>query len=263
MRCAALIPLIVAFGPSLASAQDLPQRDPEADHPGVRSMTLVHHELEGKRLEKTHREIRTYDAAGHVTRIESRTPAGKSRGLSTYERDKHGRLTKRSHLWGSAKPIVRTFTYRIDGAGRILESIMRDPKARRGEHFRDSYRWNQDGSYSVQRYRHYDKEGPYKDDYKAYDAAGRLDRSCGASGFCEFIEYDAHGYVSRIRQQNRETHFYLVNVNRYDKQGRLVSRELGHGTTHFQWNARGDIAEERKERDGLVLSKVVYTYDYR
>jgi hypothetical protein len=158
---------------------------------------------------------------------------------------------------------VRTFSYRLDTHARVIERRMRDPQAPKGTYFRDQYRWNQDGSYSVQTYRHHATEGPYEDQYQRFDASGRLDRRCSQNNFCEMIEYNGHGHISRIRQQNEETHFYLTHDNTYDKTGRLTTRKRGNSTVHYDWNQRGDVIEERGESGGAVRTRSVYAYDYR
>lgn len=256
-----MVPFLLALaGP--AAAQDLLHEDLEAPRPELRSMTVISYEARRGKLVEGYRTVRTYDARGRLTR--ARTTAGK-RVITetTFAWDTAGRLTSRTARSPSAPKIVRTFTYRLDNLGRLSERIMRDPSAPAGQHHRDVYTWQQDGSHAIQTYRHYPTEGPYKDAWRQYDAKGRLDRSCSADHFCELVEYDAHGYISRVRQQNREQHFYLVNDNTYDTNGRLATRKRGATTVHFTWNARGHVTEERGEHDGAVVTKTVYRYDYR
>jgi YD repeat-containing protein len=261
MRRIVIVGLLVSTS-GAATAQDRRHEDVEAARPELRSMTVISYDVRRAKLLETYRGVRTYDARGLLSRVRATTGKGLV-SESAYTWDSAGRLTSRTARFPSAPQTTRTFTYRLDTAGRIAERIMRDPNAPAGEHYRDAYRWNTDGSYTIQTYRHYATEGPYKDYWRSFDAAGRLDRSCSADSFCELIEYDAHGYIDRIRQQNRETHYYLVHDNTYDKRGRLATRTRGATTVHFTWNPRGHVTEERAEHAGAVVSKTVYRYDYR
>lgn len=220
----------------------------------------------GGKLVETGLELRTYDASGRLVRHESRE-RGAMKVSTTYTWDAAGRMRSSTYRDASGRKEVRELSYKVDANGRVVERTLRDPAKPPGELIRYQYIWQPDGSHSEQAYRHYAKEGPYRSDVQVFDARGRLTRDCAEHGGCDMIEYNAHGDIDRIRQQNAERHYYLVYDNTYDRTGHLATQILGGTQTDYTWNARGDIAEVVTRRipaqGGAVERKTVYTYDYR
>ncbi len=247
MRVFAIVLVLVS---RVALAQ-MPHEDVERVRPELkemRSSTTV----DGK---ATQREVRTYDASGHVVRQVFTKPDGSLIAAWDFTWDAGGRLAMRKTAGAT-----RMFTYRLDANGRIAERIMRDPSAPVGELYRDEYTYAPDGSVTIQTYRHYPKEGPYRSDVEVHDAKGRIDRRCYEHGGCSMYEYDAHGMISRVREQPKgDDHHYRVHTNTYDAAGRLVKRVIGGTEQTFTYNARGDVSEVIAKSGARTL----YTYDYR
>lgn len=259
--------LAIAMWMSAVSAEPLLRHeDPELVRPELSGLTAVHYVPQGSGWRVDAREVRVYDSTGHLTRHEHRKPNGAL--VVSYELtwNGQGRLASRRYTDHTKRIERREFTYKEDAQGRIVEKIMRDPSKPVGEFYRYEYTWEPDGSRTVRSYRHYPREGPYPDGSEAYDARGRLTRSCSQS-HCEMIEYDGGGAILRIREQNQETHHYRHQHPTYDGAGKLATRTIGNIVSHFTWNARGDVAEILETtipaQGGIVQGKTVYTYKYR
>lgn len=172
-------------------------------------------------------------------------------------------MARRSYRDHTKRREVRTFTYQVDAAGRVTERTMVNPAAANGEAFKTTISWRADGSRDETTYRHYAKEGPYRDTTRVYDAGGQLSRSCHAGGTCEMYERDAHGEVRRVRQQTKEDHHYLVYDNTYDASGRLEVQKVGSLVTRYTYDAGGDVTEVLREDHDGVRSKTVFRYARR
>jgi hypothetical protein len=249
--------LLLAAGSVVAR----PVRGPDEVRPELRALTVRRYEARGAHPTEVATEHLTYDATGHLTEHVHRGPGGKLVVRTAYTWDRGGRLIETRYSDASGRSEVRKITYRLDPAGRVLERELRNPAAPAGELLRDVYTYAPDGSHTVQSYRHYAKEGPYPDGSASYDAAGRLLRRCSV-GRCELYEYDEHGEIRRIRQQNSRTHSYLVYESQFDAKGRLVRQRLGGTDRTFRYNPRGDVIEEHEDTAGL-RARLVYEYEYR
>jgi YD repeat-containing protein len=259
--------VVVAIAIPQFARADLAHEDPELPRPTLKSMTATRFEIKLGQLAEVSREVRNYDANGRISRHEHRQ-GNKLVVAYDYAWDAQGRLQRRTYREGSGRVESRTFTYKLDANGRVVERIMHDPSKDPKEYYRYEYVWAADGSRTETGYRHYPKEGPYRDSQDTYDKLGRPGTQCSiGSGVCSMNEYDAHGNVSRVRQQNREQHNYLVYENTYDSSGRLARRIHGGTDTTFTWNARGDVVEvvdrEIAKNGGKLRDKTVYTYVYR
>ncbi|MFO0576562.1 MAG: hypothetical protein U1A78_21360 [Polyangia bacterium] len=245
------------------AAEARPERGPDELRPDLRALTVRRYEPRGPReaLTEVASERLTYDATGHLTEHVHRGPGGKLVVRTAYTWDRAGHLIETHYSDASGRVEIRKMTYRLDAAGRVLERELRNPAAPAGEVLRDVTTWSPDGSRTVQSFRHYATEGPYPEGSAAYDAAGRLLRSC-TGGHCSLYEYDEHGEISRIRQQSRETHHYLVYESRFDAAGRLVRQRIGGTERTFRLNPRGDVVEELEDTGGR-RARLVYTYEYR
>lgn len=241
-------------------------RDPMEVRPDLKAVRGVVSTLVGGKLVETGLELRTYDASGRLVRHESRE-RGTVKVVSTYTWDAAGRMRSSTYRDASGRKEVRELSYKLDAGGRVVERTLRDPSKPAGELIRYQYVWQPDGSHSEQAFRHYAKEGPYKSDVEVYDARGRLTRTCREHGGCNMIEYNAHGDIDRIRQQNAERHYYVVYDNTYDPGGHLVTQILGGTQSDYTWNARGDITGVVTRRipaqGGAIERETVYTYEYR
>lgn len=239
-------------------------RDPKTLRAELRSVTVRHQEEKGARgeLVDVAREQLVYDANGHLTQHERRGPAGQLVVRMEYVYDKSGRLSETRYRDSKGRVEIRRYTYKLDDKGRISERDLRNPASPAGEFHRDIYTWENDGGHTVRTYRHYAKEGPYPDGSTSFDGKGRLRRRC-TGAHCSMYEYDSHGEISRIREQNRETHHYRVHENRYDDGGRLVHQRVGGTETDFRHNSRGDIAEAKESLRGAPTRRLFYEYSYR
>lgn len=249
---------------SLAVAGGAP--DPTAVRPDVKAIRSTEWTPKNGKLVKTGENVWTYNADGRVVRMEKRE-GGKVTVSSELTYDTGGRVLSSTYRDKTGRKEVRQYTYKLDANGRIAESTLRDPSKPAGELIRYEYQWGADGSHTEQAFRHYAQGGPYRSDQKIFDAKERLTRNCYEHGGCSMIEYNAHGDIDRIRQQNKERHDYLVYENTYDKAGHLVVQILGGTQSEYTYDARGEMTEQLTRRiaaqGGAVDSKVVYTYDYR
>ena len=262
-RCA-LAFAVVLLGGTAAAGDGLPQEDPELARPELRSLSSTTYEPSGGKLGEKARELRTYDAKGHPIRLDYQKPDGTPITFYEWTWDADGRLASRKTRDGDGKLVARTFAYKLDTKGRVVERTMRDPSAPAGEFYLDSYTYAADGSYAVQTERHYPREGPYRSDSQTFDAKGRMTMQCAEHGGCSMIEYDANGQISRIRQQLQGgEHYYLVYETTYDAGGRITKRVIGGTETTYTYNARGDVIEAVHRVAGNITSKTVYTYVYR
>lgn len=247
-----------------AMAQRSQIRDPEVLRADLRSVTIRRQEekVAGGAMVEVAREQLIYDAAGHLTQHENRRPTGQMVVRMEYAYDKSGRLIETRYRDHTGRIELRRYTYKLDDKGRISERDLRNPAAPAGEFHRDIYTWDDNGGRTVRTYRHYAKEGPYPDGSTSFDAKGRMSRSCTVQ-HCSMYEYDAHGEVSRIREQNREMHHYRVHENQYDDGGRLIHQRIGGTETDYRHNTRGDIAEARERMSGSPAARLIYEYSYR
>jgi hypothetical protein len=240
-------------------------RDPEVVRTDLRSVMVRRQEPKGARgaMVEVAREYLTYDASGHLTQHEHREASGQMVVRMDYVFDKSGRLLETRYRDHKGRSEIRRYTYKLDDRGRISERDMRNPFAPPGEFHRDIYSWEGDGGHSVRKFRHYAKEGPYPDGFASFDGHGKARRHCTGE-HCSMYEYDGNGEVSRIREQDREHHFYRVHENSYDENGRLVRRRIGGSETTLRHNARGDIEEEQeKSLKGEATARLLYEYKYR
>lgn len=221
-------------------------------------MTVVQSETKNGKLVETGRETRTYDKNGNVSSVVYR-----ARGKIIVRMDytwKNGRLAKRVYSEPGKRREERVFTYKVDIGGRVIEQTMRNPAATNGEHYVTTSTWSPDGSHTDYTERHYAKEGPYSDSSASYDKNGRVESRCSSSGNCEMPEYDAHGVVTRTRQQMSDgEHAYLSQTNTYDANGRLTTIEMGRTSTTFTYDKNGNVVAETRS-DG---SETLYTYKRR
>jgi YD repeat-containing protein len=265
MRVVAITLLVLG---SQASAEPLLRHeDAELVRTDLRSMTARKYEAKLGKLVEAGREVRTYDAAGRVSRDEHLKADGSMVVVYDYVWDAQGRLAKRTYRDDTKRTEARTFAYKVDANGRIVERIMRDPAAPAGEYFRDEYLW-QAAAHSVTTYRHSAQGGPYRSDVATYDAMDRMVRSCAEHGGCSMYEYDSHGGLSRVREQGSDgEHFYRDYASTYDAAGRLTARTVGGTASQFKWNTRGDVSDVIDSRipaqGGALEAKTIYTYVYR
>jgi YD repeat-containing protein len=260
----ALAVTILLIGGTASARDGMRHEDPELPRPELRSLSATTYEPSGGKLVETMRELRTYDAKGHAIRLDYNKPDGTP--ITFYERtwDADGRLASVRTRDGDGKLVARTFAYKLDSAGRVVERTMRDPSAPAGEFYLDVYTYAADGSYVVQTERHYPTQGPFRSDMQAFDAKGRMTRQCAEHGGCSMIEYDANDQISRIRQQRKDgEHHYVVYDTTYDAAKRITKRVIGGTETTYLYNARGDVIEAVHKLAGNVTSKTVYTYVYR
>jgi YD repeat-containing protein len=260
--------IVLLLVPAIASASPLLRHDdPELVRPELRALTATMFEPRAGKLVETARQLRTYDAGGHLTRLEHRQPDGTLVAAQDDTWDPQGRLASRTSRDATGRTETRTFTYQVDAAGRITERILRDPTKPAGEYLRDQYVWAPDGSHTITTYRHYPAEGPYRSDVQVFDRQGRLERDCAEHGSCAMLEYDARGGISRIRQQTAEEHHYLVYETTYDAAGRITRQILGGTDTTYRWNSRGDVSEVTARaiaaQGGAITQQTVYRYTYR
>ncbi|MEO8703949.1 MAG: hypothetical protein ABI867_28120 [Kofleriaceae bacterium] len=252
---------ILALTASPAFAE-LRHDDAERVRPELVTMTVV--TTAGK---VTSRETRAYDATGHITRHEHHDGTGTLIVAYDYAWDAQGRMLSRTYRDNTKRVEVRTFTYTLDAKGRIAERVMHDPTKDPKELIRYEYTWEPSGRHTEQSYRHYPKEGPYRSSSEIYDAANRLERSCFEHGGCSMYEYDTHGNVDRVREQNTESHHYRSYENTYDTGGMLTRRIEGNSDSTYRWNTRGDVAEivtkTIASQGGAPQRKQVFTYRYR
>lgn len=241
----------------------LRHEDVELARPELAALAATSYEQRGGAFVEAGRELRTYDAAGHVMRQEYRKD-GKVIAAFDFTWDAQGRLASRKTRDGAGALVARTFSYTNDATGRIATRVMRDPAAPAGEYFRTVTTWAPDGSRTVVTSRHVPNEGPYVFTTEVFDAGGRLARSCLEHGGCSLYEYDAHDNLDRVRQQpHGGEHHYLDYENAYDSNGRLVKRRVGGTITSYRTNARGDVVETLASSPGSPARKTVYAYTYR
>jgi YD repeat-containing protein len=262
MRAFAFAAMLI--GGTASAGNGLRHEDPELPRPDLRALSSTSYEPSGGALVATARELRTYDAKGHALRREYKKIDGTPIIFCEWTWDGDGRLAVRKTRNGDGKLVTRTFAYKLDSAGRVVERTMRDPSAPAGELDLDRFTYAADGGYAIQRERHHPKEGPYRSDSQTFDAKGRMTTTCAEHGGCEMIEYDANGEVSRIRHQARDgEHQYLHYETTYDAAKQIVKRVIGGTATTYRYNARGDVIEAVHELAGKVTGKTVYTYTYR
>lgn len=254
--------------PSIAVADPrLRHEDPQLVRPELKELVVVRSIPKGTGLVEESREIRLYDAKGHLTRHEHRKPDGSIVVAYDYQWDAQGRIA--SHTYKDQKRSERRdFTYKVDAQGRVIEKIMRDPAAPAGEYYRYESTWHAGGGRDERAYRHYPNGGPFEDGTEVFDASGRPARRCRGGGGCSLYEYDAHGNVSRVREQMRgDRHWYRSSEHTYDKANRVATREIGNRIESFTYNARGDVAEIAEHlipaQGGALQAKSTYTYRYR
>jgi hypothetical protein len=263
MMRALLLLLLVS---SSAFANPLRHEDVQRVRPELVSLTSVRFVPKGNKLVEEAREIRTYDATGHIVRHEHRKPDG-SLVVGIDFVWANGRIASHTYKDSTKRVERRDFTYKVDAQGRVTEKILRDPANPAGEYLRYVYSYAADGSHRIQSYRHYAKEGPYESSHELVDAQGRTTRSCREHGGCDMNEYDAHGALARVRQQTKDRHHYLSFDTTYTTAGKVATRIVGNLQSSYAWNARGDVSEivERviASQGGALQAKTVYTYDYR
>jgi YD repeat-containing protein len=263
VRALAFAVLLIG-GTATAGGDGLRQDDPELPRPELRSMSSTTYEPSGGKLVETTRALLTYDAKGHAIRLDFKRPDGTPITFYEWTWDTAGRLASRKTRDRDGKLVARTFAYKLDSKGRVVERTLRDPSAPAGEFDLDSYTYAADGSYTVQTERQYPKEGPYRSDSQTFDAMGRMTRQCAEHGGCSMIEYDANGQISRVREQLQGgEHYYRVYETTYDAGGRIAKRVVGGTETSYAYNARGDVVEAVHELAGNITSKTVYAYVYR
>jgi YD repeat-containing protein len=264
-RCLLFVGIgLLAVSARPAAAQEHPSRSPDVIRADLRSITVQHlaPRPAGGWAERASERL-VYDDRGRLIEHSHDEPGTRVRVRLIFVWDESGRLIERRYSDHKGRLEVRRMTYKLDAQGRISESDQRDPRSPPGEFHRDVYTWEPDGRRTVRTYRHYAKEGPYPDGSSVYDAQGRPERHCSASGGCSLYEYDERGEISRIRQQNRDGHHYLHHENRYDDAGRL-EREIIGGTEHsYRRNQRGDIVETITRMGGRIESRKLYAYEYR
>jgi YD repeat-containing protein len=264
MRAVAVICSLISLVVSSQTAAAKPAlRDAEIRRPDVRTVTVRYQEP-GPRgaLIDVGRERMVYSAEGRLIEHENQNQRGRVRVRFHYTYDTSGRLSESHYRDHTGRVEIRRYSYKLDAAGRISERDLRNPAAPPGELRRDVYTWHDDGSRTVRTYRHYAKEGPYPDGSSSFDAAGRPKTRC-YSNHCELYEYDDHGEISRVREQNRQTHHYRVHENRYDAAGRLIHQRIGGSETTYHYNARGDVSEEQNQLAGKPTTHLTYQYEYR
>lgn len=258
--------LLLLLLPSIAVANPLRHEDALLVRPDLVSLTAARFVPKGSGLVEEAREIRTYDATGHLVRQEHQKPDGSLVVAIDYVWA-GGRIASHTYKDSTKRVERRDFTYKVDAQGRLAEKILRDPAKPAGEYIRYAYSYDADGSHRIQAYRHYPKEGPYQSDVELVDAQGRVSRSCREHGGCDMNEYDAHGALVRIRQQTKDTHYYLSFETTYTAAGRVATRILGNTQSSYTWNARGDVAEIVQRviaaQGGALQAKTIYTYRYR
>lgn len=268
MRALAVIAIWALWTTSARAEPLLRHEDPERVRPELIRLTAIYSAPQGTGWKEEAREVRSYDATGHIIRLEHRSPDGTIVASQDFTWDASGRLASRTYKDRTKRVERRDFTYKLDAQGRITERVMRDPSRPAGEFVRDVYAWEASGSHSIRSYRHSPKGGPYPAGSQQFDARGRQTRSCREpSGGCAMIEYDAGGAILRIREQNRETHHYRYHDPTYDQAGKLATRTIGNQVSHYTWNAKGDVDEVLvrliPSQGGAVQSKTVYQYTYR
>lgn len=255
---------VFALGLPDALAQSRALRDPEVLRPDLRGVTVSRQEPKGAggKLVEVARERIVYDATGHLTLHEHLGPGGRMVVRMSYAFDDRGRKLETRYHDHTGRTEIRKYSYTLDGTGRIGSREMRNPASATGEFWRDVYTWEPDGSHSERTYRHYSQGGPYEDGYAAYDPSGRLLRRC-SQRHCEMYEYDEHRQISRVREQNEETHHYRVHQNHYDGAGRLIRERIGGIETTYRYNAAGDVIQEDEQPTGRPAARLTYEYDYR
>src|SRR5215468_9995766 len=122
------IALVALQAPSPAGPL-LRNEDPELVRADLRSMTARTYERRAGKLVEVAREVRTYDANGHVKRDEKRKPDGSVVVAYDYAWNANGQLVSRTYRDATNRTESRTFTYTLDGNGRVAQRIMRDPTA--------------------------------------------------------------------------------------------------------------------------------------
>ena len=260
--------LCVLFVSAMALPEALAQshslRDPDVAHPELRGVTVRRQEATGAggKLVEVARERLVYDGLGHLTLHEHHGPKGRLVVRMSYVFDERGRKIETRYYDHTGRTEIRKYSYMLDDAGRIGAREMRNPKSPKGEFWRDVYTWGTDGGHSERTYRHHPSGGPYEDGYRAYDGSGRLLRHCSLR-HCEMYEYDEHNQISRIREQNEETHHYRVHENHYDGAGRLIRQRIGGTETAYRYNAAGDVIQEDEKPTGSPSAQLLYEYDYR
>jgi YD repeat-containing protein len=253
MRAAIAVICTLGLGHLAAAA---PPDDPDAPRPDLRAVTLrtyaAHHALRVV-------EVRTYDAAGHLVDDLFRDDHGHALTHARQTFDAQGHLTRRQVDKRSWR-----FTTTLDGHGRIAELVTRDDGAPPGEDRQAVWTWEPSGGHAVRTYRRYAHEGPYPDRSEAYDAAGRETSSCDlANHVCAMTEYDDHGHVTRIRQQNAEQHQYLIFDNTHDAAGHLTEVRRGPETTTYTYDDHDDVIVARHTSGDGEASEADYAYDRR
>lgn len=252
--------------PSLAFANPLRHEDAERVRPELISAVIVHYVPKSSGFVEEAREVRSYDATGHIVRQEHKKPDGSLVGGVDFVWDAQGRITSHTYKDETKRIERRDFTYKVDAKGRVTE-ILRDPAKPAGEYIRYVYLYEADGSHKIQSSRHYAKEGPYTSNHELVDAQGRTTVSCREHGGCDMYEYDAHGVLDRIRQQTKAEHHYLTFETTYNATGQVATRIFGTIQSVYSWNARGDVAEIVQNviasQGGALRAKTVYTYKYR
>lgn len=256
--------LIFAVYVPPAAARLHTMRDPQTLHPGLRAVSVVCQEARkpGGALVETAREHLLYDADGRLIQHENHGPDGRLDVRMTYVFDERGRLAQSRYQDHTGRIEIRRYTYKLEKDGRISERDLHNPASPPGEFIRDLYTWEDDGGHTIRSYRHYAKEGPYPDGSESYDRTGRLKTRC-STGHCELYEYDPHGEISRVREQNSETHYYRVHENEYDPAGRLARERIGGTQSFYQYDARGNITQELRQSSGSPTTRMLYTYEYR
>jgi YD repeat-containing protein len=244
-----------------ASAQVAGPRDPDALRPDLSEITARGYAMRGATSVLHDVAVRTYDPAGHLVAETHRNPAGRLVVDRRQTFDGAGHLTETDER---VAHVTRRFTTTVDAHGRITEVIRRDPRAPAGEDHQDVWTWNPDGSRTVRGYRRYAHEGPYPDRAATYDAAGRETSDCDVvNHLCDMPEYDDHGTVSRIRQQNAEEHFYLTYDNTYDAAGHLVEVRRGTYRTTYRYDDHDDVVEAVTLEGATVVARETFSYRRR
>jgi YD repeat-containing protein len=226
---------------------------------GIRSVTVLHYEYKGGRFKKRYRQVKTFNTDGNLVYDRYYNPSGK-RDLQwhyVYNRKKKCvRMTYRQRK--PRRRLVRTYRYRYDKRGRVIEKFMHAPEMK--TMFREVYFYDKSGGYRVREYRKYLPTGnEYPNGSRAYNSAGKLTRHCSVNS-CSMNEYDRRGNIRRVRQQTRRRHHYLIYKNRYDAAGRLVEVTMGGSKRAFSYNKRGHKILEVQTMGGKPRGKKVYTY---
>ena len=98
-----------------------------------------------------------------------------------------------------------------------------------------------------------------------YDGLGRIKKETDRMGNEKTYDYDCRGNLSMFKNEDD-----ITTINSYDENNNLILSKTGEDTTKYEYDLRGNIKKETRERVHLydeeeVVEKHVreYTYDFR